>query len=40
MNIKIETFPANIVANLFKFVKMDCFEIEEAAAREPVPVKF
>jgi len=40
LNIKIESFPANIVANLFKFVKMNFFEIEEAAAREPVPVKF
>lgn len=40
LNIKIESFPANIVANLFKFVKMNFFEIEEAAAREPVSVKF
>ncbi|HUW72118.1 MAG TPA: LemA family protein [Candidatus Humimicrobiaceae bacterium] len=40
LNIKIESFPANIVANLFKFVKMNFFEIEEAAAREPVKVSF
>ena len=40
LNIKIESFPANIVANLFGFKKMDFFEIEEAAAREPVSVKF
>jgi len=40
LNIKIEVFPANIIANLFRFVKMDFFEIEEAAAREPVTVKF
>lgn len=40
MNIKIESFPANIVASLFKFDKMEFFEIEEPAAREPVSVKF
>ena len=28
MSIKIETFPANIVASLFGFKKMDFFEIE------------
>jgi len=40
LNIKIESFPANIVANLFKFIKMNFFEIEEATAREPVKVSF
>lgn len=40
LNIRIESFPANIIANLFRFVKMDFFEIEEAAAREPVKVQF
>jgi LemA protein len=40
LNIKIESFPANIIASLFRFTKMDFFEIEEAAAREPVQVKF
>jgi LemA protein len=40
LNIKIESFPANVVANTFGFAKMEFFEIEEAAAREPVPVKF
>ncbi len=40
LNIKIEVFPANIVANLFNFAKMNFFEIEEAAAREPVKVSF
>jgi len=40
INIKIESFPAKIVADMFKFVKMDFFEIEETAAREPVQVKF
>jgi len=40
LNIKIESFPANIVANVFRFSKMNFFEIEEAAAREPVKVSF
>ena len=40
LNIKIESFPANIIANIFGFGKMEFFEIEEAAAREPVEVKF
>ena len=40
LNIRIESFPANIIANMFRFAKMDFFEIEEAEAREPVSVKF
>ena len=40
LNIKIESFPAKIIAEIFKFKKMDFFEIEEAAAREPVSVNF
>ena len=40
LNIKVEIFPAKIVASVFGFQKMDFFEIEEAAAREPVKVKF
>jgi len=40
INIKIESFPANIIAKLFKFAKMDFFEIEEATVKEPVAVKF
>lgn len=40
LNIKIESFPANLVVNMFNFAKMEFFEIEEAGAREPVPVKF
>lgn len=40
MNIMIESFPANIVANIFRFAKMEFFEIEETGAREPVSVKF
>jgi len=40
LNITVESFPANIIAGTFGFAKMDFFEIEEAAAREPVTVKF
>lgn len=40
LNTKVESFPSNIVANIFKFQKAEFFEIKEAAEREPVKVKF
>ncbi len=40
LNIKIESFPANIIASMFGFKKMEFFELAEAAAREPVKVQF
>jgi LemA protein len=40
LNIKIETVPSNIVASLFGFKKLDFFEIQDAAQKEPVAVKF
>ncbi len=41
LNIKIETFPVNLVAKPLKFKKMEFFELEEgAAAKEPVKVNF
>lgn len=41
LNIKIESFPSNIIANLFKFTKRPFFELEEGGApKEPVNVKF
>ncbi len=40
LNIKIESFPSNIIASLFGFKKMDFFELEEEGAKEPVAVKF
>ncbi|MFA5736910.1 MAG: LemA family protein [Candidatus Paceibacterota bacterium] len=41
LNIKIESFPSNIVANLFKFEKKEFFELEaESVEREPVKVSF
>jgi LemA protein len=40
LNIKIEVFPANIVANVFKFARMEFFEVEQTAVREVPQVKF
>jgi LemA protein len=41
LNIKIESFPSNIVASIFHFVKMEFFDLEaNAAQRENVEVKF
>lgn len=40
LNIKIESFPANVIASLFSFVKMEFFGIEEAEEREVPAVKF
>ena len=40
LNIRIEVFPANIIANMFGFKKMDLFELENEAEKEPVQVKF
>lgn len=39
LNTKIETFPSNIIAGNFGFVKKEYFEIEEAE-KEPVKVSF
>jgi len=41
LNTKIETFPSNIIAGMFKFMKQEFFQLEEgSAAKEPVAVKF
>jgi LemA protein len=42
LNIAVESFPGNIIANVFKFSKMDFFELGEgeAEARDPVKVSF
>ena len=40
LNTAIESFPGNLIAGMFKFAKMDLFELAEEAAREPVAVKF
>lgn len=41
LNIKIETFPGNLIAKMFNFIKKDFFELEQdSAEKEPVQVKF
>ncbi len=39
-NTAIESFPTNLVAGFFRFVKKEFFDLEEEAAREPVKVSF
>jgi LemA protein len=40
LNIKTESFPANVVAMVFNFKKMEFFELEEEAAKQPPKVEF
>ncbi len=40
LNIAVEAFPGNIIANRFHFAKMELFVLEEEAAKQPVEVKF
>ena len=40
LNTKVESFPSNVVAALFRFEKKEFFELADQAAREPVQVKF
>ena len=40
LNIKIESFPANMIANMFGFKQMDLFETKNEIEREAVKVKF
>lgn len=41
LNIKIESFPSNIVAGMFGFKKREFFEVaDQAAVEKPVDVKF
>lgn len=40
LNIKIKSFPSNIVAGMFNFTKREFFELEEEAAKDPVKVDF
>lgn len=41
LNIKTESFPSNVIANMFKFAKREFFELEEGSeAKENVEVKF
>ena len=41
LNTKAESFPSNIIAGMFKFSKMDFFDLgDNDAAQQPVEVKF
>jgi len=41
LNIKIESFPSNIIAGIFKFSKMEFFDLpDNDVAQNPVEVKF
>jgi LemA protein len=42
LNTAIESFPGNVIANMFRFEQREFFELGEgeAAARQPVAVKF
>lgn len=40
LNIKIESFPSNVIAKTFCFKKMELFELGEAEARETPKVNF
>lgn len=40
LNIAIESFPSNVIARFFHFAKMELFVLDEAAAKQPVEVKF
>lgn len=40
LNIKIESFPANLIAGSFGFTQMELFQTANDAEREPVAVKF
>ncbi|MCX7886692.1 MAG: LemA family protein [Verrucomicrobiae bacterium] len=39
-NTRRETFPTNVVANLFNFARREFFEVKEAGQREAPQVKF
>ncbi len=40
LNTGIESFPGNLIASTFKFGKLEFFQLEEEAAKEPVKVSF
>jgi LemA protein len=40
LNTSIEMFPANIIAKMFNFKKMEFFGLEDASQKEPVSVNF
>jgi LemA protein len=40
LNIKVESFPDNVVANAFGFKQMELFQTTSEAEKQPVAVKF
>ena len=40
LNIKVESFPANLIANTFGFKQMELFQTASEAERQPVKVNF
>jgi LemA protein len=40
LNTKIEIFPSNVIANMFKFTKREFFEVENETERQNVKVDF
>jgi LemA protein len=40
LNVKVQSFPSNVVANMFKFTKRDMFEVTDANEGENVKVEF
>ncbi|MFA6339020.1 MAG: LemA family protein [Candidatus Paceibacterota bacterium] len=40
LNISIDVFPGNIIAGAFHFSKMEFFQLENEAEKQPVEVKF
>ncbi|MDD4625455.1 MAG: LemA family protein [Candidatus Paceibacterota bacterium] len=40
LNIKVQSFPDNIIANIFGFKMMELFELADAAQKEAPQVKF
>jgi LemA protein len=41
LNTGLESFPGNLIASMFGFIKMEYFELEENdVAKEPVKVSF
>ena len=40
LNIKVESFPANLIAKSFGFAEMELFQTSSEAEKQPVAVKF
>lgn len=40
LNVQVESFPSNLIANMFKFIKAQYFELENEADRQVPNVKF